>query len=425
LLRGATLVEFEPALVERGDLRVDKGRIIARGTSLEPLPEDEVTDLTGRIVMPGLVSAHHHLHASFLRGLVRRQSGFALEQALLEQIEDALSLDDVRAAAAMGALEGLCAGTTTIFNLHASQSAVSGALSRISSGLGDLGLRGVLAYELSERLGALNREQALDECASFIDKAKGRFRGAIGLSSLSSASNETLAATRAFATKTSSLILINAAEDPREEKASLATFSTTPLERLLAAELIDERTVMAQNVHFSWPELSDILGRGSWLVHSARSNMQTQAGLATPAKFGVRATFGTDVMSLDVVAEAQMAALRARDSGAPIDILRFLANGHRLASQAFGFSFGPLRENAVADLVVLDYQPPTPLTSQSLASHLLHGMASHHVDSVMIDGMWRLWKRKPLSVNLADLARQSREAAASVWSKLELEASAA
>jgi hypothetical protein len=36
----------------------------------------------------------------------------------------------------------------------------------------------------------------------------------------------------------------------------------------------------------------------------------------------------------------------------------------------------------------------------------------------MVDGMWRLWKRKPLSVDVTELARTSREAAAAVWARL-------
>jgi cytosine/adenosine deaminase-related metal-dependent hydrolase len=224
---------------------------------------------------------------------------------------------------------------------------------------------------------------------------------------------------KAVAQGAGAVVLVNVAEDAREEAQSTERYASTSLTRLLEHDLITERTVVSQGVHFSWPELSEVLARGAWMAHAARSNMNTQTGLATPSKFGVRATFGTDVMSLDVLAEGQVASLRARDSGAPIDVLHFLANGHRLASAAFGVTIGPLREDAVADLVVLDYQPPTPLTAETLAAHVLHGMASQHVESVMVDGMWRLWKRKPLSVDVVELARMSLEAASAVWSRLK------
>lgn len=418
LLRGATLVDLDPPLVERADLRIDRGKIVARAQQLEPGPTDEVTELSGRLVMPGLVSAHHHLHAVMLRGLARTFSGYAHAQQLLERIEDALTLDDVQAAAAASGLEGLRAGTTTVFALHASPKVASGSLQRLAHGLNDTGLRAVIAYELSDRAGVVSREEALEEATTFTSKARGRFRGAVAASGFSALSDQALDAMKALATSAKCLVQLNLAEDVHEEFRSVSAFGRTPLERLFERELITDRTLVSQGVHFSWPQLSELLSRGTWLAHAARSNMNTQTGLATPLKFGQRGCFGTDVMSLDALAEAQAATLRSADAGQPIDPLRFLANGHRLASQVFGKPIGPLHEGTLADLVVLDYQPPTPVTSETLAQHLIHGIASEHVESVMVDGMWRLWKRKSLSLDATEVAKNCREATAAVWARL-------
>jgi len=100
-------------------------------------------------------------------------------------------------------------------------------------------------------------------------------------------------------------------------------------------------------------------------------------------------------------------------------VLRFLANGHRLATEAFGFTIGPLQPGAAADLLVLDYQPPTALEANTLASHVLHGLSSRCVESVMVDGLWRLWKRKPLSLDANEVMRASRQAAKALWAKME------
>jgi cytosine/adenosine deaminase-related metal-dependent hydrolase len=171
-------------------------------------------------------------------------------------------------------------------------------------------------------------------------------------------------------------------------------------------------------VHLSWPELSRLIAEGTWLAHAPRSNMASQTGLATAVKFGVRGCLGTDAMSLDVLAEAQVAALRSLDSGQPIDALRFVVNGHRLATEAFGTTIGPLEPGALADLLVLDYQSPTPVTAQSLAAHVLQGLSARAVESVMVDGLWRLWKRKALAVDVAAVFRASSEAAAALWPAL-------
>lgn len=409
MLKGATLVELEPAKVERADLRIAGGRIVERSEAITAQPDDESIDVTGRLVMPGLVSAHHHLSSVLLRGAPRPAAGFAGEQSVKARLGVALTADDVEAAAAAGALEGLAVGTTTVFDTQLSPDAE--ALLRAARGLGGVGLRAVLAQPVSDEAG-------LEVGASYARRARGRFRGGLALGDVSRAAGAWLRVLHEAARVGERLALVSLGEDRDEEARSEAAFGQAPVQRLLEAGLIGESTVVSQGVHLSWPELSALISHGAWVVHTARSNMASQTGHATPSKFGVRGTVGTDVLALDVLAEAQAAALRAADSGLPIDVLRFLANGHRLASAAFGVPVGPLREGAVADLLVLDYQPPTPLDATTLAAHLTFGLAGRHVESVMVDGLWRLWKRKALGVDAAEVARAASEAARAAWSRM-------
>lgn len=418
LLKGGTLVELEPASVEVAPLRIEEGKIVARGAEAVAKEGDEIIELNGKLVMPGLVSAHHHLYSTLLRGAPRDGSGFAAEQAVLWRLEEALDLDAVQAATAAGALEGLMAGTTALVDLHASPGAISDSLSRVARGLSDVGLRAVLSYAVSERLGALAREEALDESVAFIKRARGRIRGAFGAYDIDELSDDALAELKNVFEPASAMLHLHVGEDPLEEGRSRAKWAKTPIERLRAAGLIGERTIIAQGVHLSWPELSEVLDLGAWLVHSPRSNMASQTGTAAAAKFGVRGCIGTDTQSLDVLAEAQIAWLRARDSGQPIDVLRYLANGHRLASLSFGHQIGPLRVGALADVVIFDYRPPTPLTADTLAQHVLNGLTSRHVESVMVDGIWRLWARKPLAVKPEDVAAAARSAANATWARM-------
>lgn len=413
VLKGATLVELEPASVEVADLRIAGGRIAGRGEAAAAEPGDEVIELSGKLIFPGFVSAHHHLAATLLRGAPRAEAGFSGERALRESLGRALTGDDAEAAATAGGLEGLASGTTTLFDTHLASTDVSGALSRVAQGLSGVGLRAVLAQQVTE-----DTEGALAECLAYAAKARGRFRGAVALGDLCSLSDGTLRSVRRALDDAKLLGLVALAEDSTEEARSTEAFGRPVAERLLEAELVGEAAVISQGVHLSWPELSELISRGAWLVHVARSNMATQTGHATPAKFGVRGTIGTGVMSLDVLSEAQAAGLRAADSGLPIDILRFLANGHRLATQAFGTPVGPLREGAVADLVVFDYQAPTRLDATTLAAHVQSGLSARHVESVMVDGLWRLWKRKPLAVDPVEVARAARDAAEATWRRM-------
>ncbi|RRX07955.1 8-oxoguanine deaminase [Pandoraea apista] len=62
--------------IARGGLYVEDNRIVAVGTS-DTLPDtaDEVLDLTGHVVIPGLVNTHHHMYQSLTRAIPAAQDG--------------------------------------------------------------------------------------------------------------------------------------------------------------------------------------------------------------------------------------------------------------------------------------------------------------------------------------------------------------
>jgi putative selenium metabolism protein SsnA len=419
-LKGGKLVELEPASVEVADLRIDGGAIVARGPSLEPSPGDEVLDLVGKVVMPGLVCAHHHLYMALGCGAPPPSEA---PQSYLDQLargawrlDQALDLDSSQVSATVGALEALSSGTTTLFDQHSSPKAIRGVLLRVAKGISEVGLRAVLSYEVTDRHGAMGREEGLEETINFMKKARGRFRGMIGAHASFTLSHDALEGIKEARNSVDAGIHIHLAEDPSDEKLSFERYGDVPVNRLMGAELLGPKTLIAHAVHLSWPELAQVISTGSWLIHNPRSNMNSQVGYAPAGRFGSRATLGSDGLSPDMFAEAQTAYFRA---GQPIDILRYLANGHRVASQVFDARIGPLREGAVADLLILDYREPTPLTAENLAQHLFLRMSARFIEAVMVDGVWRLWGRRPLSVNAQSLAEQAREASAALWARIQ------
>ena len=73
--------------------------------------------------------------------------------------------------------------------------------------------------------------------------------------------------------------------------------------------------------------------------------------------------------------------------------------------------YGSGQVTELADLLILDYLPATPLTAENLAWHVVFGLGARHVEAVMVDGIWRIWARRPLSLNPMVVADQAREAA--------------
>src|SRR6266508_4263486 len=107
------------AMRATGAIRVVAGRIAEIGP-LEPQPGERVIDASGCVVYPGLISTHHHLFQSVLKGV---RSGIGLPLAgWLRSVpytfwskidEEALAV-----AARIGLTEMLLSGTTTVADHH-------------------------------------------------------------------------------------------------------------------------------------------------------------------------------------------------------------------------------------------------------------------------------------------------------------------
>jgi cytosine/adenosine deaminase-related metal-dependent hydrolase len=107
------------AMRARGAIRVADGRIAAIG-ELSPEPGERIIDASGRVIYPGLVSTHHHLFQSILKGV---RSGINLPlMGWLRSVPHAywskIGEEELYVAARVGLVELLLSGTTTAADHH-------------------------------------------------------------------------------------------------------------------------------------------------------------------------------------------------------------------------------------------------------------------------------------------------------------------
>ena len=147
--------------------------------------------------------------------------------------------------------------------------------------------------------------------------------------------------------------------------------------------------------------------------------MNNAVGHAPTAAFR-RAALGTDGLDEDMLAEARAAFLKMRDSGrAPPSPPRSRCWPGGIGSPARpSASPWAARRRAPADLVVLDYRPPTPLTAENLAGHLLFGLDRSHVRSTMVAGRFVLRDRRITTVDEAAVLASARGAAGRLWERM-------
>ena len=111
LLKNCFLLTLDPPSAGKGDLRIEGGAIAASGESLTVLEGDEVVDLEGKIVIPGMVCAHTHLYSSLARGMdrpKRRPKNFLeILRRIWWKLDRALDDESVYYSAVAGALDSV------------------------------------------------------------------------------------------------------------------------------------------------------------------------------------------------------------------------------------------------------------------------------------------------------------------------------
>ena len=423
LLRGGTVIGLDPLHVEAVDLRIEGERIVERGRGLKD-GGDEV-DLAGCVVLPGLVNAHTHLYSALARGMPWPSPAPRSFVEILEKVwwklDRALDEDAIYHSALVGAMEAALSGTTMLIDHHSSPSSIQGSLAIVRRAVEEVGLRSVLCYEVTDRNGPAGRDAGVAENAAFLAAPPSALtRGMVGAHASFTLSEEALGRLAALAEATGASLHVHVAEDRVDVEDCAARYGTTLLARFDRHRLLVSRTLFAHCVHLSAEEIHTAHTRGAWIAHNPRSNMNNAVGYASTAALK-RAALGTDGIDGDMLAEARAAYLQMREAGrgdAMDGTVQLLAGGHRLGAALFGLPFGKLDAGAPADLVVLGYRPPTPLTTANAAGHLLFGIDRSHVRSVMVAGRWVVRDRDLVQVDGRAVAAQARTAAAALWARM-------
>lgn len=398
---------LDPVRLDRDGLWVADGRVSVPGRGRR-------VDDSGRLVIPGNVCAHTHLYSALARGMPYEleppRTFLEILQRVWWRLDRALDERSLHASALVGGLEALRAGTTTVVDHNASPNAIDGSLDVIADALEQLGIRSVLCYETSDRDGPERARAGVAENARFLRAERRLARGLVGAHAPFTLSGETLAA----CVELDAGLHVHAAEGECDPGA---------VERLHEAGALDERTLLAHGIHLDDTELELVRASGATVAHNARSNMNNSVGRARVRELGPRVALGTDGIGADMFEESHSAWFRLRedDIGAQAGwLLERLAESARLAGRVFGEPLlGTLEPGAPADLVVLDYEPPTPLTRENLAGHWIFGLGSRHVGDVMVAGEWVVRDGRPARVDERELLVGARRQAERLWRRLD------
>lgn len=422
VLRNAVLVTADPANpVVAGGLAISGGRIEAIGDV--PDSAQEVLDLEGRIVVPGLVNAHCHAADSLFRGLVENLPLEPWLQTVWKAEGATLNAETCRLGARLGFAELALSGCTTVMDMfwHPESSAAAAE---------EIGLRvscGGLYFDFPGMDG--KGPEARDPDADVFFKAfpaTEKLRPGVFPHGAYTVGPDMLKSAKAMADRYDGLYSIHAAETTVEQQTIQDSYGTSVIRHMDACGILDERAVLAHCVHLDDEEIAILARTRAVAVHNPVSNLKLASGFARLPEMlqaGVRVALGTDGpisgndidMWLALRLAATMHKAAWKDATA-ISTEEALHMATLAGADALGLAqvCGSLEVGKAADFAVLDVDAPSAIPMFDPLTHVVYSASKADVRHVAVDGEWIVRDRKLLSFDMTETYQGVRDLVPSI-----------
>ena len=437
ILKNGTVVQTTSPyeVTERVDVVIKDDVIAEVGKNLsEKYPFATVYDVEGKLVMPGMVCSHHHYYSGLSRGMLVSsgpQNDFI--QILKEwwwRVDRALDEESVYYSSLICSLDAIAAGTTSCIDHHASPSFIEGSLSTIAKGMKEVGIRGATCYEMTNRnKGDAELKEGAAENIRFAESVdeerkegkKPLVEAMIGGHAPFTIDNNGLQLMKDAAERTNRGIHLHVAEDVYDVTYSHHHYHQDIIDRLDSFGLLNEKSLLVHGLYLNDKEIATLNERKAFLAHNPRSNMNNHVGYFSKLQDVEKLVLGTDGCGGNMFEEIKLAFFKHRDNGGswwPNDFSQVLTRGNLLLEGMFNENFGVIAPGYKADITIIDYNSPTPFVSDNVATHIVWGMSSNSVSSVMVDGNMIMHERR-FDLDVERIYAKAAEAAKKVWNKVD------
>lgn len=436
ILKNATLVNFHPSSVQEGvDIVIDNNIITAVGKGIaKGLKADKIIDLNGKLLSPGIVCSHNHFYSMLSRGImanIKPSPDFiSVLKNLWWRLDLALDEESLYYSGLTGALDAIKCGTTSVIDHNASPSFIKGSLDLLRKSFEQVGLRGILAYEITDRNGEIGMMEGVDESVEFVnivneDKKNNPdqhlVEAAFGGHAPFTLSNHTLKLISEKLKGTNKGIHFHVAEDQYDVSYSHHYFGKDIIQRLEDFNLLNDKAILVHGVYLNDNDINILNSHDAFLVHNTRSNMNNSVGYMNKLNQIKNPALGTDGIGSNMFDESKFAFFKNSDAKGKIsmdDVFKMLDNGNVILNRYFGQQFGRIEKGFTADLVIYDYNAPTPLVNENLQGHFIFGFESHDVETVIINGKL-VYENRTFPFETEEIYAKSKLAAKKLWSKMD------
>jgi len=274
-------------------------------------------------------------------------------------------------------------------------------------------------------------QEGIDENIDFIKRCEAdggnQLKALFGLHASFTINDQTMEKAAAAAAPFKAGFHVHTAEAASDQEYNEEHFKLRVVERLKKYGMLGPKSIAVHCVHINEKEMELLAESGTAVVHNPQSNLNNAVGIADIIKMnekGVLVGLGTDAMTVNMLEEVR-AAMWAQHWGHKdpscgfMEVCSALAfNNAKIANRYWNPGVGVLKEGFAADIILMDYYPPTPFDGNTFLGHMVFGFSQSFVDTTIAGGKVLMENKKLcIDVDEEEAAAKSMELSEKLWER--------
>ncbi len=424
---------------EEGYVVIDEDRIVevGKGNPGSKYVAEEVIDAEHGVVMPGFLCAHTHFYGALLRASpwfakIHPPTDFMQNlQRIWWALDVLLTYEDAYAAALIGSIDFARTGTTMFFDNISSPNAIEGVLDHMEKAVNEVGIRGILSFEATQRRSLEEGVRGVKENERFIKKNNADptklVKGAIYLHASFTVTDDLFIMAKDIAKKYNALLSIHVEEGLVDVFHNIERYGVRPIERMEKIGFLGPDVILVHVVQATDDELEIIKKTGAHVAHNAMSNMLNAVGVPKVPKMmkmGINVGIGNDGYIFDVFENMRTTYLIHKVWNldprilTPLEVVE-MATVNVAKMFHVDDILGSLEPGKKADVIIIKPElPPTPVNAETVYGHIVNTFNGRDVDTVIVNGRIIMKDKKILTLDVEKAKEYVHKVVERLWDRL-------
>jgi 5-methylthioadenosine/S-adenosylhomocysteine deaminase len=415
-----------------GAVAIEGDRVAAAGPSGELrnlFRGGRELDLSGYLLMPGLINTHTHAAMSLFRGAGDDLPLNRWLEEIIFPLETAfVNPDSVYLGTLLSAVEMLKSGTTCFCDGYFFEE--SAARAALDSGIRAVMGQGILSFPTPDLPDPANFQSRAEAFLSNFPGRSGRIRPSLFCHAPYTCGPAMLKRVKELCRSHQILFQTHLSETAGEVGDIIRRYGRRPAMHLDTLGVLDELTLCAHGIWLSKDEIRSIAKSGASVSHCPESAMKLGSGIAPIPDLissGVKVGLGTDGCAsnndLDLFSEMGFAAkihkvFRNDPLACPAEQALWMATLGGASALGLGNETGSIEPGKKADLIALNLNQPHLTPMYDPVSHIVYAARGSDVRFAWVDGRQVLKDGRLLTVDEAEIMSEAKRMGLEISGKI-------